>query len=219
MYNKIQDVNECLKLIEICSTSLCDSNVSLLEAEVIIDFLINSLNKESTYSKIFAKNIKERIGSRRTFASDVACFLSNMSGKINVNFNFYKEPSNEDLKEFIKKHIKLDETSTFTSQSQEDCQSLTLKQLFAKVKETHVSRPSIDSIDAEINEFRHHGVLGPILNATLEFVMSIAPTSVESERIFSSCARIASRFRSSMKPDLLNAIMILKKLFKNIYRK
>lgn len=100
-------MNQCLKLIEVCSVALCDSNATLIDAEVINDFMINSLSELDThFSRVFLDKIKSRIAQRRTFASDLVCFLSNLPGKINVKFNFYKEPSNEEIKKFIMKIIK-----------------------------------------------------------------------------------------------------------------
>lgn len=176
--------------------------------------MVNSLDKtNSPYSGIFAEKIKARVLQRRTVLSDIICFLSGMSKRINTKFNFYREPSNDQIKTFIKQSIKLIEVEP-ANESIPDCQNLTLEELLLAVKQpSSPIKKTVDSIDSELSEFRSRELLGPILTETLEILTTIRPTSVESERVFSSCSRIITKFRSSIKGDLLSAIIILKKLF------
>ena len=216
-------MNECLKLVEQCSKSLCKSNATLVGAEVCHDFLINSLVKLNTnYAQILASNIKKRVLQRRTILSDIVCYLSSMGSKLQTNFNFYVEPSDEDIKTFIENHIQINNCLPSSSPyiiEESNQNSMSLVELLEIVNQPVKHAQRVSDIENELIDFRQRGVLGEILSQTLNTLLTISPTSVQCERIFSSCARIVTKFRSSMKPDFLNCLIFVKMLFRMVYQK
>lgn len=211
-----------MKLVEQCSKSLCKSDATLLDAEVCHDFLINSLNKMNTnYARVFAENVKKRVLQRRTNLSDIVCFLSLMPSKLKTKFNFYSEPSDEMIKNFIQNKIEINSSKQHVTidDSASNHDELSLGELLKIVNNNIVEDPKISDIDNELLDFRQRGVLGNILKTTLKTLLTIAPTSVQCERIFSSCSRVITKFRSSMLPEFLNCIIFIKMLFRVVFNK
>lgn len=63
--------------------------------------------------------------------------------------------------------------------------------------------------------FENGGTRGDFLQRAYEFLMTIKPTSVESERAFSAAGLFATKIRSRLGDETLDALCFLKSYFKN----
>lgn len=58
--------------------------------------------------------------------------------------------------------------------------------------------------------YDNHGERGVYLTAAYNYIMNILPTSVESERIFSSAGYFCNKIRSSLSDKMLDALLFLR---------
>ena len=81
----------------------------------------------------------------------------------------------------------------------------------ASLKTPQEILPSDDSLSSslkyELNIAEHTGKRGILLEKVYQMLLTVPPTSVESERIFSSCAYICNRFRSRLSDRTLNTLL------------
>ena len=71
-------------------------------------------------------------------------------------------------------------------------------------------QPSEESLSSslkhELNIAEQTGERGILLERVYRMLLTVQPTSVEAERIFSSCAYLCNKFRSSLSDKSLNAL-------------
>ena len=68
------------------------------------------------------------------------------------------------------------------------------------------------SIEKDLMIFMESGTLTPNLRKIVDSLLTISPTSTSCEKSFSTCGYILTPFRSKMKPDLFDSI-VLSRLF------
>lgn len=89
------------------------------------------------------------------------------------------------------------------------------------IKKAHLPRIPIRcqtlsvKIQKEMLLFENGGTRGDFLQRAYEFLMTIKPTSVESERAFSAAGLFATKIRSRLGDETLDALCFLKSYFKN----
>ena len=66
-----------------------------------------------------------------------------------------------------------------------------------------------------MNLFENGGTRGHHLELTFKYLMSMPPTSIESERAFSAAASIGNKLRSRLGDGTLNALLFLRSYFQN----
>ena len=70
--------------------------------------------------------------------------------------------------------------------------------------------PLLSSLKYELNTAEQTGKRGILLEKVYQMLLTVPPTSVESERIFSSCAYLCNRFRSSLSDQSLNTLCFIR---------
>ena len=84
----------------------------------------------------------------------------------------------------------------------------------ASLKTPQEIPPSDDSLSSslkyELNIAEHTGQRGIMLEKVYQMLLTVPPTSVESERIFSSCAYICNKFRSRLSDTTLNTLCLIR---------
>ena len=68
----------------------------------------------------------------------------------------------------------------------------------------------LSSLKFELNIAEHTGKRGILLEKVYQMLLTVPPTSVESERIFSSCAYFCNKFRSRLSDTTLNTLCIIR---------
>jgi hypothetical protein len=70
-------------------------------------------------------------------------------------------------------------------------------------------------IKKEMNLFENGGTRGHHLELAFKYLMSIPPTSIESERAFSAAAYIGNKLRSRLGDGTLDALLLLRSYFQH----
>ena len=68
----------------------------------------------------------------------------------------------------------------------------------------------LSSLKFELNIAEHTGKRGILLEKVYQMLLTVPPTSVESERIFSSCAYFCNKLRSRLSDTTLNTLCIIR---------
>jgi hypothetical protein len=71
----------------------------------------------------------------------------------------------------------------------------------------------ISVVKQEMAIYENSGRRGPVLNKVFDALMSVKPTSVDVERVFSSCTNICSSNRSRLRDDTFDALSFLRSFF------
>ena len=66
------------------------------------------------------------------------------------------------------------------------------------------------SLKHELNIAEQTGERGILLERVYRMLLTVQPTSVEAERIFSSCAYLCNKFRSSLSDKSLNTLCLIR---------
>jgi hypothetical protein len=182
--------------------------------------------------------IKKR---RRPELSGVLSYLQNPHDdydKITYLKDIFLIPKNDFIRKQIIKlieRIHYNEHLMTPNEEQQHCfeqtesESITLTQLTLKEKlelEIGKSKRTIDPITQketdlikiikkEMNLFENGGTRGHHLELAFKYLMSIPPTSIESERAFSAAAYIGNKLRSRLGDGSLDALLFLRSYFQN----
>lgn len=138
-----------------------------------------------------------------------------MKNKVPVTqkLHFYKEPTYEKICEFITKfNIQFENdqsTNPIVNKNGENVDDIISCVLSKKPSE------NTSEFVNEYEQFIQFGTLGPALSKLKEVLGLIKPTSTDCERIFSTCACVYTKFRSSLDHETLNCIVCLKRFFTN----
>lgn len=71
-----------------------------------------------------------------------------------------------------------------------------------------------ESIESEWIIFKSHGIRGKYLTMAYKILLSVQPTSTESERCFSRSSYLCDKFQGKMKDSTLSALTFLSFFFK-----
>lgn len=231
--------------IKLAVEALCRRDANLLTTDAALSFLLDNLETiDGEISEALTEELRKRIKERRTQASAVAQYLHGGSPRHNSTFTVANKTSAiyfiVDMLERVKQkqphtteavHIlDLDLTSsesdeelssekkpTSLKEQMDNAITLALKvnsnsSTFKKSKPHNLTQ----QIKNECNEFETTGVRGNLLQLCYSYLMSIPPTSVESERAFSASALVCTKIKSSLKDDILNALCFLKAHFQKL---
>ena len=88
-----------------------------------------------------------------------------MPSKLKTKFNFYGDPSDETIKNFIQNKIEINSSEQHVTidDTASNHYELSLGELLKIVNSNIVEDPKISNIDNEISDFRQRRVLGNIL--------------------------------------------------------
>ena len=189
---------------------------NLNTSDHIISNLVSCIQAEnSSICREFKEALLARYGERRTNLSDFLAYL--LKGSVDQSSNlFYKE--NVDfiaLKEAFNHFVQ--PTTNEPANQPESTKPSALHQsmnidLSACSAHTHVLTNT--DFETALNMFETSSQLSNELKAFAEALLSIRPTSTETERVFSLAKLTLAPRRSSMKSDLLNDIIVINKFYK-----
>ena len=99
------------------------------------------------------------------------------------------------------------------------------EELTAKIKKTIEATPTtrlsnakniFTSVKNEMTKFESNGYRGPHLTLEYEAILTIPPTSVESERAFSTAGYFCTKIRSRLNDETLNTLCFLRSYFQKL---
>lgn len=233
-FDTISSVVACLAPVKLAVEALCRNDATLLSADTTLLFMVNNLGDTELAVKLKSVLVR-RINERRTPFSSLLHFLHKGHQRYE---NFYPTLSFEHLSEsaIVNAIVRLnerlnpraDEPSPSTSVSSDSdsvdsTANLSLKEKLDmailndmkcknKVK-LNISKDLSKTIRKEIAVFEEEGTRGTYLQRIYEYLKTIKPTSVESERGFSASGNFVTKLRSSLEDDTLNALCFLRAYF------
>lgn len=218
----------------IATESLSSSDINLLIGEGILKFLItesqninNSLH--STLSSNFVNALEFNLATRRnalmislimylnnheSLKTDHPLKLKKKSAVVKFGIEMAKRLFENDVGNTSNNQID-SFNSTDAASSSCSLQDRLQKSINSVSNQnTTTTIEVLDNYKKEFDSYDRHHFRGPILNKLYDAVCSVQPTSTQSERNFSMAAGVATKKRSKLSPEKLNAICFLKSYFK-----
>ncbi|KAG5670303.1 hypothetical protein PVAND_000579 [Polypedilum vanderplanki] len=225
----LKELVKVLEPVKMATEQLSDQNNNLLIAEGIVNFLLNSLrDSDSSFSSLFYDTIHRRIAKRRNGIL-VQLMLYLRGAKLSNTYEHFEKHSKTSVLAYgtnlLKNHFSntdrdYAETSNHESTSEESTSHLSLRERlnrsifeYTSVPQA-VERPAFDEFFTEFQKL-DHGKTSEVLEQLSNSLLTIQPTSVQSERIFSMSNNILSKNRRRMLDKTLNAIVFVKSYFLN----
>jgi len=174
---------------------LTDSNLNISEEE---NYGIFNLSSKATIIKTIAYMVKSISCNTTDSGSCADLSDSELDNEIKPKFNTNPELSmKEKLNMLIKQKTEVTQEKLFVEEKE-------IKQLKVVVKN-------------ELDYFRQENVRGKYIQMVFDYLMTIRPTSVEPERIFSGVGLFCTKIRSSLGDKTLDKLSFLRTYFlKNV---
>ena len=223
---QISHIVQALGPIKIAVEALCRRDANFITAEATIIFLLDEMQNHlpSEYNNRIIEAITQRsIQERYIEASKIIAYLHNPLAKLEkktvvrefcckllsrVSLDLDRETVNE-----MDQVIYNSDTAINDTEALPVAMKLQLA-IDASLKTPQEIPPSDDSLSSslkyELNIAEHTGKRGILLEKVYQMLLTVPPTSVESERIFSSCAYFCNRFRSRLSDRTLNTLCLIR---------
>nr|CAI5846274.1 unnamed protein product [Callosobruchus analis]CAI5870182.1 unnamed protein product [Callosobruchus analis] len=237
-FKTIDVVIDVLRPIKLAVEALCQRDANLITADITLKFLLEQLNSlDNALSKDMSEALKIRILQRRNpDLSGTLRYLHNPKYDTDGD-DIFLIPDPPKIRKNIRSLLK---RLSETPQSQSDSNIFTvddyeddsfsesgnrksLKELLQdKINETmnpqspdqagqEATRPATkDIIKREQNLFEKGGARGANLQKAYEHLLTIVPTSVESERAFSAAGILCTKFRTRLNDNTLDRLSMLR---------
>ena len=88
-----------------------------------------------------------------------------------------------------------------------------------KSKTGNCSKDALKAVRREMATFEEDGTRGSYLREAYEYLKTVKPSSVESERAFSASGNFVTKLRSSLEDKTLNALCFLRAHFQKEHQK
>lgn len=232
-----------LQPIKVAVEALCCENANLYMADVTLNFMLNELSVQNTLlSNRLKEELVIRIKERRTVYSDIlAYFFDRKTSSAKEDYGIFRKTGKSDITkhiiEIVKRLTKNEYSSACSSTNNTinenismETQSATLNlsmkerlQLVLEEKskqafelENEITQKPTDIaqiIQREILFFEEEGIKGKYLMMVFESLKSIRPTSVNSERAFSTAGMFCTKIRSRLGDKTLDTLCFLNAYF------
>ncbi|KAH9634606.1 hypothetical protein HF086_009258 [Spodoptera exigua] len=235
-WRHIHELNNILDIIKTVVEALCRRDATLLTADISVKFAIKKLLEMNTnLSHKMVAALRKQYAKRRLVQASILQYLTNPEKyfddiEIEDKTVFLRPTSDEMLRDIVnliqrtKQSIPLDCTPDFSRHDDDDIQVSSLtneEELNKEISQATASAP--ESISNDINTtvrvemalFENGGQRqrGRYLSLAYHHLLSIPPTSVEPERIFSSAGIVCNRLRSSLSDKTLDALIFLRSFY------
>lgn len=247
-FGLLSNIVSCLEPIKLTVEALCRRDANLCTADASFRFLFQEVGKLRTANTLavdFDAALKRRIEERRTILSGVLMYLQNPNRE-QAQSDFFLLPDSNTVASFIKDMCESlnwsrsesegvidieveDEDDAPLSEIKMAVENKTLKQKLQEAitmatkdidpcERIPKSKDSLRVIKKEMSLFENGGLRGLHLQKCFDKLLTIPPTSVESERAFSSAVAFATKVRSRLGPSTLDALVLLRSYFNNIIK-
>ncbi|XP_013199728.1 uncharacterized protein LOC132903872 isoform X2 [Amyelois transitella] len=236
----LNEIHHSLNVVKLTVMSLCRRETTLYTADTALKFMLKKLDEQDTFlSKNLASNLRSRIKARRLLLAGVLHYLHDAEDFFAEpdNDTFPKPDSNEisDIVVNLLSQLKYKTTAAFATddscnsrdsnlqfERSEESLTLTLQeqlekelekcQQFNKNKDqsSNTNLDLLGFVQIEKAIYDNGGQRGIYLTEAYKYLMCILPTSVESERVFSSAGYFCNRLRSSLSDKMLHALLFLR---------
>lgn len=240
----VSEVVSALQPVKLAVDTLCRKDINLYVADVTLEFMLNEVTEVNSFlSNELKEELIFRIKERRIVYSDLLQYLYNPE-KLNKGDSFGIF-NNSNKTTVLNGFVELIERQTIKSspitvdhnESEKTSNSslkpennkiplfLSMRQKLDFIINEKINAPVTmensktsglkDIIRKEMNYFSDHGVKGKYLEIAFQSLLSIRPTSIESERAFSSASYFCTKVRSRLDDESLNVFCFLRSYFNN----
>ena len=224
-FHHINNIVQALDPIKLAVEALCRREANLTTAEATIKFLFEEIQTypATEYNIRIIDAINQRsVQERYIEASVIMEYLHNPMAKLEkkgiVRTFCYSLLSRVATNEVTDVNTVDDMIPNSNSASQEANTlpvAMKLKlAIDASLQVSQKQQPSDESLSSslkhELNIAEQTGEMGILLEKVYRMLLTIQPTSVEAERIFSSCAYFCNKFRSSLSDKTLNTLCLIR---------
>lgn len=236
--DQVKKIVDTLLPVKAAVEQMCVEKSNLLIADRVIEFMFLQIAKvDLPLARVLQEKLKSRIRERRTILSDVMQTLfdnyqsSNMRNILGIN------PTKRDIVKTINDlaeevcNIKNldkpeDEDNELPNNPVAENAELSMQEkllVFMNSFEQYESANCVDEVNInqvkqELKFLNERGTRGPTLARIFDSMKSIRPTSVDSERSFSTAGRYATKFRAALGDASLNGLVFLKSYFVRLFK-
>ena len=227
-FGQISRIVHSLGPIKIAVEALCRRDANLITGEATLKFILDEMQNypPSEYNdRIIEAIIQRSIQERYIEASKITAYLHNPLAKLEKKTvvrefcytllsrtSQYQEQDNQTGNEMDQLNSNSDKEVN-TTETLPVAMKLQLA-IDASLETPQEIPPSGDSLMSslkfELNIAEHTGKRGILLEKVYQMLLTVPPTSVESERIFSSCAYFCNKFRSRLSDTTLNNLCLIR---------
>ena len=240
-YAVIPGLIRCLRVLKLGAEALCRRDSGLLEAEAALKFMLNALEREdSVTAHKLSDALKQRIRQRRSRAAKVLQSLHNKMSADGDWKDIFPSASRKEAQDLVMNMMgrmgeQMHDTEVgvdaevMDTDDPEPAQSLQtmLQQALDEVRTPESSQSSCASginfsksdlmaraIRKELENLPVSGRTGMVA-LSYNWLKCIVPTSVESERMFSTVGNIVTKVRSSLSDEAVDALCFLKSYYRS----
>lgn len=218
-FKVVTHVAEAIKPLRAAVEALCRRDSNLLTASAILKFALEDLHLQSTplSMKLEAAVRKRTIEERTTQASVILRCLHNLQGRLEkksvvksycmkllTRLKAYSsenadiENNDRNLETVVTSHCTIEERLKEAIEG------------FMSVKPTVASTGLVNLLSKEISIAEQGGNRGQFLELAYQFLLTVPPTSVEAERVFSAVGFFCTKLRSSLSDASLDSLCFLR---------
>uniref|UniRef100_A0A2A4J3N7 BED-type domain-containing protein n=2 Tax=Heliothis virescens TaxID=7102 RepID=A0A2A4J3N7_HELVI len=234
-WKDLEQFHEILDIVKTVLEALCRRDATLLTADVAIKFALNKLSNIDTHlSRKMISALKTRYTQRRLIEASILNYLQNpdtyFANVSDEDLSVFPRPNSNEMCNKIVLLLKRTSPPLLTTiqpnqiiEIEEDSElsaersNLTKgEELNAELKKICRERVVTQNDDIETNVriemalFENGGDRGRHLSKAFDHLLTIPPTSVEPERIFSSAGLICNKIRSRLGDVTLDALIFLR---------
>lgn len=227
----LKDMLAVLSPLKVAVEALSRRDATILTCETIVIFLLNKLAEvHSELSIKTQKVLLKRVNERRNKPMvSLLKFLQNpSSSKENKWFSYSSKAAIlECAKELMQRLFPTEQQSNSDGETDEimyngaefgPASASVADELNVAIAKANVMPIKSDNFNSLSKEFQIYEVTG-IRSRNLDFLylalLTVKPTSTESERVFSTSRIVMSRLRTRMRDESINAIVFLKTFFQS----
>lgn len=214
-----------LEPVKAASDLLGSDDSDLLACETVIKFVLEELNAQcSNISRTLYEAIKNRVLERRNIdLTSLMLYLKGEKPKVEHGLEYLPKKECRALAiKLFNRLFAVQETSEEPTQStqhqeqpQEPSQPLSVKDRLAARLTKQKSDPPITPFVKDLNIFEKTKVMSDKLKNLNNALLTVKPTSVANERVFSSSGIFVSSQRTRLSDKSVNALIFSKYYFLN----
>ena len=216
--------------------TLCERNANLLTADSTISYMLNNIKGNDPFSKRLKDVLLTRILERRTNLSAVLNYLH--FGKNQPKNYPFPKVSQQIISKVISDVLERLANADICSDSDLSCSDEHIEVVDSLLSISEINKKLHDEINNHLNSnvtesikiidvkkkslkmemmmFEQSGSRGPLLSLAYEYLLTVKPTSVESERAFSATTYICSKLRTRLGDVSVDHLCFLRAYFQNI---
>ena len=238
-WDRIHDLVQVLEPIKLTVETLCRRDANLLTADTALNLTLSEILQANTPIGLeLALALRKRIKERRAIFSSALQFL--YTGSLGNDLDeVFEAPAKAKIISFLHdlilrlhpgtetnletnedKVVELEAGPSRPKKRKESEFQKKMKDALEKIPDrAHKSKTRTEvktlksTLNTEIKMFEGGGTKGLHLQLAYDHLLSVPPTSVESERVFSSSGYFCSKIRSSLEDNTLDCLSLLRSHF------